>query len=231
MTSIRTLAVHDVVQYTFPRPPTERQELGMAIGKAIDTTLSRYSHEFERGLRPTAGAMTAAARSTFQEELRDIDLSVSAEELSKADGQMAAVLRAFRKTEVFGLPRPKTRLIVINDRVGVYAQPDYWDRRNRFYEMKSYRAVPPPADVVLQLRLFQLAFQGFDGFLVCVNRHANPPDVLIAPVVPISPHDSEDTLRLALRLGLEHGQEKVLEYIDSPSVRYSVPEGEPARTE
>lgn len=203
----------------------------MAVGKAIDSTLSRYSHEFDQGLRPTVGAMTTAAQTTLQEELRDIDLSVSPEELAKANAQIVGVLRMFRKTEVFGLPRPRTRLIVINDRVGVYAQPDYWDRRHRFYEMKSYRAVPPPPDVALQLRFFQLAFQGFDGFLVCVNRHASPPDVLILPVAPLSSHDSDDTLRLALRLGLEHGREKVLEYIDSPAVHYSVTEGEPDRSE
>jgi hypothetical protein len=223
VTSIKTLAAHEVVRQTFPRPPTEREEFGMAVGKAIDATLSRYSHEFDRGRRPTAGAMTRLAAVMLDEELRDIDLPVEAQLKARAQEQIAAVLQAFRKTEVFGLPRPKTRMILIDGRVGVYTQPDYWDRKSRFYEMKSYRAIPPPPDVALQLRLFQLGFAGFDGFLVCVNRHNTPPDVSITPVSPMTAADATETLELALRVGLEIGTSKVLEFIDSPIVRYSTP--------
>ena len=175
MTTIKTVAAHEIVRRAFPRPPTERQEFGMAVGKAIDSTLSRYSHQFDRGLRPTVGAMSRFATTTLEEELRDIDLPVETPEKAAAQAQITAVLQAFRKTEVFGLPRPKTRMVLIDELVGVYTQPDYWDRKSRFYEMKSYRAVPPPPDVGLQLRLFQLGFAGFEGFLLCVNRHATPP--------------------------------------------------------
>ncbi|HLY77209.1 MAG TPA: hypothetical protein VKT21_04940 [Thermoplasmata archaeon] len=230
MTTIKTLAAHELVRLTYPRPPTEHQELGMAVGKAIDSTLSRYSHDYERGLRPTIGAMSRLASSILDQELVDIDLSVATTERAHAQEQIVAVLQAFRKTEVFGLPRPKTRMILIDDQVGVYTQPDYWDRKHRFYEMKSYRAVPPPPDVTLQLRLFQLGFAGLDGFLVCVNRHVTPPDVSITPVPRTTPEESLGTLRLALYLGLQNGREKVLEFIDSPVVRYSVgsrPENDP----
>jgi hypothetical protein len=222
MTTIKTLAAHEIVQLAYPRPPTERQELGMAVGKAIDTTLSRYSHEFDRGLRPTVGAMNRLAEATLEEELKDIDLPLGPSERNRAVEQITAVLHSFRKTEVFGLPRPKTRMILIDEQVGVYTQPDYWDRKRRFYEMKSYRAVPPPPDVALQLRLFQLGFSGFDGFLVCVNRHAIPPDVSITPIPALTPEEGLATLRQAWDFGLEKGREKVLEYIDSPIVRYSV---------
>ena len=225
MTKIKTIATHEVVQIAFPRAPTERQELGMAVGKAIDSALSRYSHEFGQRLRPTVGAMTQFAVSTLEEELQDIDLVVEPSEKVRAHEQIVGTLQAFRKTEVFGLPRPKTRMILIDERVGVYTQPDYWDRKSRFYEMKSYRALPTPPDVALQLRLFQLGFAGLDGFLVCVNRHASPPDVSITPVPALAPDESLDTLRQALRAGLEHGKEKVLEYIDSPTVRYSTAGG------
>jgi hypothetical protein len=194
----------------------------MVVGKAIDSTLSRYSHEFDRGMRPTVGAMTRFAATIVEEELKDIDLAVEPKERALAQEQILAVLQAFRKTEVFGLPRPKTRMILIDERVGVYTQPDYWDRKSRFYEMKSYRAVPPPPDVALQLRLFQLGFAGFEAFLVCVNRHATPPDVSITAVPPVTVEESTETLRQALSLGLEKGREKVLEYIDTPVVRYSL---------
>lgn len=231
MTTIRTIATHEVVQLAFPRPPTERQEFGMAVGKAIDATLSRYSHEFDRGLRPTVGAMTRLAQTTLDEELKDIDLPLGPSDRTQALEQITAVLQAFRKTEVFGLPRPRTRMILIDGRVGVYTQPDYWDRKHRFYEMKSYRAIPPPPDVALQLRLFQLGFAGLEAFLVCVNRHASPPDVTISAIPPLSSEGALATLRQALSAGLEKGQDKVLEYIDSPIVRYTVgnppPKGSP----
>ncbi len=221
MTTIKTVAAHEIVRRAFPRPPTERQEFGMAVGKAIDSTLSRYSHQFDRGLRPTVGAMSRFATTTLEEELRDIDLPVETPEKAAAQAQITAVLQAFRKTEVFGLPRPKTRMVLIDELVGVYTQPDYWDRKSRFYEMKSYRAVPPPPDVGLQLRLFQLGFAGFEGFLLCVNRHATPPDVTITPVLPMTEAESAETLGQALKIGLEIGTSKVLEFIDSPVVRYA----------
>lgn len=192
----------------------------MAVGKAVDSALARYSHEFDRGLRPTVGAMTRFATTTLDEELKDIDLPVAPAERTKALGQIAAVLQAFRKTEVFGLPRPRTRMVLIDEKVGIYTQPDYWDRKSRFYEMKSYRAIPPPPDVALQLRLFQLGFQGLDAFLVCVNRHASPPDVSITPIAPLTSKEAAETLAQALRRAVEVGHEKVLEYVDSPVVRY-----------
>lgn len=222
MTTIKTLASYEIVQLTYPRPPTERQELGMAVGRAIDTTLSRYSHAFARGLRPTVSAMNRFAATTLDEELGDIDLRIEPAERRRAAEQIGAVLQAFRKTEVFGLPRPRTRMMLIDDQVGVYAQPDYWDGQSRFYEMKSYRAIPPPPEVALQLRLFQLAFAGFAAYLVCVNRHASPPEVTLNLIPPPDPDLAVDTLREARRLGLQHGKEKVLEYIDLPVVRYSV---------
>ena len=194
----------------------------MAVGKSIDSTLSRYSHEFDQGRHPTVSAMNQFAAAALENELMDIDLPASASERARAKERIAAVLQAFRNTEVFGLPRPRTRMILINERVGVYTQPDYWDRKRRIYEMKSYRALPPPADVVLQLRLFQLGFAGFETYLVCVNRHASPPDVTITPIPPITPGESVETLSQALRLGIENGREKVLEYVDNLVVRYSV---------
>jgi hypothetical protein len=218
---IKTLAAYEVVQMAYPRVPTERQELGMAVGKAIDSTLSRYSHAFGRGMRPTVAAMNRFADTTLDDELRDIDLQVEPLELQRVREQIAAVVQAFRKTEVFGLPRPRTRMILIDEQVGVYTQPDYWDGKSRFYEMKSYRAVPPPPDVALQLRLFQLGFAGFDAFIVSVDRHVTPPEVTITKVAPITRTDAQQALSVALNYGLANGHEKVLEYIDSPVIRYS----------
>jgi hypothetical protein len=221
MAVVRTLATHEVVQLVYPRPITERDELGIAVGHAIDSALSRYSHESVQGLRPTASSMNRFAAEDLAEQLSDVHRALSPEERGSVQGQIAAVLQAFRHSEVFGLRRPRTRLIVIDEAVGIYAQPDYWDGKSRFYEMKSYRALPPHPDVALQLKMFQLAFPGFGAYLLSIDRHATPVTTLLSPIPPLTVEESSEVLRSALRWALERGIEKVLEYVDSPIVRYS----------
>ena len=224
MTTAKTIAAHEVVRAAFPRPVTEKDELGMAVGRAIDETLSRYSYEFAQGRRPTRTAMNRLAEEGLDRELEENDVELTPGERTVQLGSIAAVLQAFRSSEVMGMTRPKSRLILINERVGVYAQPDYWDGRERFYEMKSYHAVPTPPDVRLQLQLFQCAFPRFRAFLASFDRHATPVTTTIEEIPPIEPAAAEQVLRLAYRTGLERGVDKVLEYVDSPTVRYVVPE-------
>lgn len=220
MTVIRTLATYEVVQRTHPRPVTERDELGMAVGRAIDAALSRYSHEAGQHRRPTVTSMRRYAAELLDTELADAHVVLPPTDREKELGKVAGVLQAFRKSELFGLSRPRSRLILINETIGVYAQPDYWDGRTTFYEMKSYRAVPPPPDVAMQLRFFQLAFPGLRGVLACFDRHAMPVETTLLPIPPIAEAEARETLRAAYRAGLENGQEKVLEYVDNPIVRY-----------
>jgi len=134
MTTIRTVATHEVVRGAFPRPVTEADEIGMAVGKAIDATLARYSYDFARSLRPTRTAMHRMATEILDEELRDADLRLAPIDRERHLTAIAEVLQAFRRSEVIGLPRPKSRLILINQSVGIYAQPDYWNGRDRIYE-------------------------------------------------------------------------------------------------
>ncbi len=223
MTVIRAIATHDVVQALHPRTPTERDLVGMAVGKAIDTALSRYSHEFAEGRRPTASRMLTLAASVLDEELSDADVPLNPEERARALAPVPEVLKLFRESELFGRPRPRSRLIVINGDGGVYAQPDFWDGRRRIYEMKSYRAVPPPPDVAVQLELFQLAFPGFSELLACFDRHARPVELLLYSVPELVEPRRTEVMQTAYRLAREHGAEKVLEYVDSPVIRYSCP--------
>jgi hypothetical protein len=194
----------------------------MAVGTAIDESLSRFSHEFRDGRRPTMTAVSRHSAEVLDRELADADVVLPPEELERQRRQILAVLRAFRQSEVMGMSRPRSRLILINDEVGVYAQPDYWDGRDRFYEMKSYRAVPTPPDVALQLRLFQCAFPGFRAYLASFDRHAEPVTSSIDFVPPPSADERDEALRLALGVGREQGTTKVLEYIDAPTVRYTL---------
>jgi len=225
MTVVRTVAAHEVVQAAYPRPVTERDQVGMAVGKAIDETLSRFSYEFAQGRRPTRAAMNRLAAEILDDELLNVPLELDPQDRERELAGIAGVLQAFRGSEVMGLTRPRSRLILINERVGVYAQPDYWDGRVRFYEMKSYLAVPPPPDVQLQLELFQCAFPTFRAFLACFDRHSSPSTTSIIEIPPLAPASRDAALRLALRTGLDHGLEKVLEYMDSPTVRYALPDG------
>jgi hypothetical protein len=223
MATIRTVAAHEVVRAAFPRPVTEKDEIGMAVGKAIDGTLSRFSHEYGQARRPTLTSMQRLATETLDEEFADADLQLSPEDRGRELAKVFGVIQAFRKSEVMGLARPRSRMILINEEVGVYAQPDYWNGRDRFYEMKSYHADPMPPDVRLQLQLFQCAFPGFQAFLACFDRHATPITTFIELVPPMDVTTTHEVLMVAYRTGLEKGAEKVLEYVDSPTIRYSIP--------
>jgi hypothetical protein len=222
MTVVHALATHDIVELVHPRPVREEDELGKAVGKALDGALSQFGYEFSQRRRPTAARMRALAISRLEEELADTAQILPAATRELVVNQIAGVLQAFRGSVLFGLPRPKSRMILINEVVGVYAQPDYWDARNRIFEMKSYHAIPPPPSVSLQLDMFQLAFPCFHEVLVCIDRHSVPVETTSLDVPALAPQQSAEILALALRHGLEHGQPKVLEYVDSPVVRYSI---------
>ena len=196
----------------------------MAVGTAIDQTLSKYSYDFAQSRRPTVSAMNRMAAEILDEQLSDADLTLTPQARERELAAIYAVLRAFRGSEVMGLSRPRSRMILINEQVGVYAQPDYWNGRDRFYEMKSFHASPMPPDVRLQMQLFQCAFPGLQAFLACFDRHATPVTTTIEEIPPLDQAGAAEVLRIAYRVGLEKGTAKVLEYIDSPTVRYSVPE-------
>ncbi len=222
LTTVRTVATHDVVSAAYPRSVTERDEIGMAAGRAIDEALAHWSYEFSQSRRPTFTSMSRLASEILDRELADADVQLSPTDLERQRAEVSAVLQAFRKSEVMGLTRPKSRLILINERVGIYAQPDYWDARDRFYEMKSYYASPTPLDVTLQIQLFQCAFPGFRAYLACFDRHSTPVTPHIELMAPLEKSRTEEILTLAYRTGVDKGTEKVLEYVDSPTVRYSI---------
>lgn len=227
MTTVRMLPAHEIVRRTYPRPaPQERDQVAMAIGKAIDGTLTECGFQLRQGRRPTQTAMTTLAGALLNEALAEAAVAIGASERETTLRQVQEVLRAYRRSEIAGLSRPRTRVFLIGGKVGVYAQPDYWDGRNRFFEMKTYRAIPPPPDVALQLRLFQLAFPTFRAVLVCLDRHTSPVEATSLEVPPPSRTDAEGSLRLAYDLGHQFGEEKVLEYLDGPVVHYEVPPGD-----
>jgi hypothetical protein len=224
VTTIRTLPAHEVVRRTFPRAePTESELVAMAIGKVTDTTLSQVGHQIRMGRRPTAGGVQSMAASLLRDTLEEAAVAVPSAESERIVAQVVRVVQAYRKSVIAGLPRPKTRVIVIGESVGIYAQPDYWDGRARFFEMKSYPAKPTAPEVALQLRIFQLAFPTLEAVLVCLNRHTDPVETTSVAVPPPTAEEANAVLRTAFRLATEFGQAKVLEYVEGPFVRYPLP--------
>ena len=223
MTLVRMIPTHEIVQQTYPRPPREQDEVPKAIGKAVDAALARFSYEFRQGRRPTSSGMRTLAEAVLDDELEGVGAEISSPEREKALRQIDGVLRAFRQSEIFGLSRPRTRIILIRNEVGVYAQPDFWDGRGRFFEMKTYRAIPPQADVALQMSIFQLAYPRFESVLVCFNRHAEPVEAASLRLPPPTEAETSRVLRLAYEVGRRHGEDKVLEYLDEPTLHYPLP--------
>ncbi len=224
MTTIRTVATHEVVRFAYPRPPPEERDLvAIATGRAIDGALSEFGHQIRSGRRPTQAAIGRLAAELLDDALAE--LAVVLEPVARAStlAKVEEVVRVYRGSEIAGLARPKSRVIVIGETVGVYAQPDFWDARSRFYELKSFRADPIPPDVQLQLRLFQLAFPTLEAVLFCLDRHATPVAVSRRVIPAPSSSEAEETLALAYRVGLASGVDKVLEYVDAPILRYALP--------
>jgi len=224
MTTVRMIPAHEIVRRTYPRPPPEeRDQIAMATGKAIDSALSEFGHQLREGRHPTQAGIARLAESLLDEALEEAAVRLATTERERTLGQIQAVLRAYRRSEIAGLARPRTRIFLIDGKVGVYAQPDYWDGRARFFEMKSFRAIPPSPEVTLQLRLFQLAYPGFEAVLVCLDRHAVPAETTSTVFPSPTPEEEATVLRLAYDQGLQFGQEKVLEYLEGPFVHYACP--------
>ncbi len=223
MTTIRTVAAHQVVQSVHPRPVTEADAVGIATGRAVDTALADANYQMSQGRRPSVTATIRHATELFDAAIEETDVEVTPELRARVEEEVAGVVRAFRESELFGRLRPKSRLILIAEEVGVYAQPDFWNGRDRFYEMKSYAADPIPPDVALQLGLFQLAFPECTAVLATFDRFARP----VRPVLRSIPPPTDDArarlLTTAHRIGKESGAPKVLEYVDHPAVRYPSP--------
>jgi hypothetical protein len=222
MTTIRTIAAHDVVQHLHPRPVTERDELGMIVGLVIDTTVSQCSHAARLGRKASTTALLREAAEQFDRAVAEADLPLPPEARTVSLEQVAGVLKAFRASPVFGLLRPKSRLILVNGEIGIYAQPDFWDGRSRFFEMKSYRPIPMPPDVATQMRLFQLAFPGFEAILIGFARHVLPVGTTVQTMAPVTEEEQRTVLRDGLTVGREKGLTTVLEYVDHPIIPYTL---------
>jgi hypothetical protein len=157
LTRIKTLPSYSIVNYKYPI--TEDNPIGIAFGYAFDRALLECNYH---------GLSVASTLHYFKGEfirmMNGHSNSITQEQLQQILQQASMMLLAYKQTPIYrnSLLRPKTRVVVINDTIGVYMQPDFYDPcTDTFYEVKSY---PLRKDEYMfkrlcyQVKLYQLAY-------------------------------------------------------------------------
>jgi len=156
-TIIKTLPSYSLVNYKYPI--TADNPIGIAFGYAFDRALLECNYH---------GLSVASTLQYFKDEflrmMNGYSSSITQEQLQQILQQASMMLLAYKQTPIYrnSLLRPKTRVVVINDTIGVYMQPDFYDPcTDTFYEVKSY---PLRKDEYMfkrlcyQVKLYQLAY-------------------------------------------------------------------------
>jgi hypothetical protein len=154
---IKTLPSYSLVNYKYPI--TEDNPIGIAFGYAFDRALLECNYH---------GWSVASTLQYFKGEflrmMNGYSNSITQEQLQQILQQASMMILAYKQTPIYkqSLLRPKTRVVVINDKIGVYMQPDFYDPcSDTFYEVKSY---PLRKDEYMfkrlcyQVKLYQLAY-------------------------------------------------------------------------
>jgi len=152
-----TVPAYSIVNYKYPI--TADNPIGIAFGYAFDRALLECNYY---------GLSVASTLQYFKDEflrmMNGYSNSITQEQLQQILQQASMMLLAYKQTPIYrnSLLRPKTRVVVINDAVGVYMQPDFYDPcTDTFYEVKSY---PLRKDEYMfkrlcyQVKLYQLAY-------------------------------------------------------------------------
>jgi hypothetical protein len=152
-----TVPAYSIVNYKYPI--TADNTIGIAFGYAFDRALLECNYH---------GLSVASTLRYFKDEfLRMMNCysnSITQEQLQQILQQASMMLLAYKQTPIYkqSLLRPKTRVVVINNAIGVYMQPDFYDPcSDTFYEVKSY---PLRKDEYMfkrlcyQVKLYQLAY-------------------------------------------------------------------------
>jgi hypothetical protein len=152
-----TVPAYSIVNYKYPI--TEDNPIGIAFGYAFDRALLECNYH---------GLSVASTLQYFKDEflrmMNGYSNSITQEQLQQILQQASMMLLAYKQTPIYrnSLLRPKTRVVVINNAIGVYMQPDFYDPLNDvFYEVKSY---PLRKDEYMfkrlcyQVKLYQLAY-------------------------------------------------------------------------
>jgi hypothetical protein len=152
-----TVPAYRIVNHKYPIQ--EDNPIGIAFGYAFDRALLECNYH---------GLSVASTLQYFKDEflrmMNGHSSSITQEQLQQILQQASMMFIAYKQTPIYrnSLLRPKTRVVVINDTIGVYMQPDFYDPcTDTFYEVKSY---PLRKDEYMfkrlcyQVKLYQLAY-------------------------------------------------------------------------
>jgi hypothetical protein len=153
-----TVPAYSIVNYKYPI--TADNPIGIAFGYAFDRALLECNYH---GL--SVASTLRYFKGEFIRMMNGYSNSITQEQLLQQILQQASLMfLAYKQTPIYrnSLLRPKTRVVVINDEIGVYMQPDFYDPyTDVFYEVKSY---PLRKDEYMfkrlcyQVKLYQLAY-------------------------------------------------------------------------
>ncbi len=175
--------------------------LDILFGSIFDKATVKMNYYYKRGVNDFLEAALKYISSTLDDEAAMLGIQLMQNQRNNILSRGRAMLDAFKSTPAFGLLRPKTRLIVIDDLVGIYVQPDFYDGEN-IYEVKTFD--PRGVNYVkYQVRLFQLGYPGSKAILVGFDKATNKP--IILTIDPINEMDKNEILRHALSYGLING--------------------------
>lgn len=175
--------------------------LDILFGSIFDKAMVKMNYYYKRGVNDFLEAALKYISSTLDDEAAMLGIQLMQNQRNNILSRGRAMLDAFKSTPAFGLLRPKTRLIVIDDLVGIYVQPDFYDGEN-IYEVKTFD--PRGVNYVkYQVRLFQLGYPGSKAILIGFDKATNKP--IILTIDPINDMDKNEILRNALSYGLING--------------------------
>ena len=158
------MAINVVVAPTYlyvrSRAPENDPPIRLAFGKALDRAISQYNYYSMHTTRSLLGKAQRCAMAVLRNELKNMEVEVSGEELKEQARKMWRMLAAWYKSPYVRYLRPKTHVIIMRsgDFIGaLYAQPDFEDNVGQFYEVKSFDIEKEPKKhVQVQAGVFSL---------------------------------------------------------------------------
>ncbi len=186
--------------------------INMVLGKCLDETVTQmnyysYKSEFSRNI--SLKAMKSFAFMLNSELIKNnIVLNNADKKIYYAMGWR--FINAFKKSEVYknNLLRDKTRLIIINNSAGIYAQPDFVDYYNEImYEMKSFSLKPIPEYVKIQVKIFQLAYPDFESKLIAFPRDQDYIKTQIITVKKQAERTKKSLLKKLYKFTMDNGND------------------------
>jgi len=224
---IRVIATHQYVSRFFRE---ESDPVSLAFGRAFDQATAQFSYYngFTWSRRKLIFKALRHFMYIFDRELRGMGIKIGRDVRDRVASRALKCLNAFTRSDAFGLWRDKTHIILIDDVVGIYAQPDFVDNyREIIYELKTFR--PDKVDEYLekQVRVFQLAYPNYEAVVLGFPwREGEYIDIHRVEFKPIRRVDAFKLLRDLKDFTLRHGREADLEELlfEYPAIRYTLHE-------